>query len=176
MGRRPRGQRAATEVLERPTRQQRVEQIEALARRGFEAREIADQLGLALSTVHKYRRDPEGERERARREGYRGQCRVCGRATSGSEGPGRAPRWCPDCAPAQRRRWSDEQLLEAIRDWVRLTGAPPSTYDWSPAHAPEGHAGAARYLNELGRWPNARSVARRFGSLGEAVRRADVRS
>jgi IS30 family transposase len=174
--RRPRGQRAATGVLERPSRKDRVRQIEALARQGLEVREIADQVGLAVSTVHKYRRDPDGESERARRESYRGRCGVCGRATSGSEGPGRAPRWCRDHAPAQRRRWSDEQLLEAIRDWARLTGAPPTVYDWSPAHAPEGHAGAARYLDELGRWPNARSVARRFGSLAAAVRRADLRS
>ncbi len=168
--RRPRGQRAAIGVLERPSRKDRVEQIEALARQGLAAQEIADQVGLAVSTVHKYRRDPDGERERAWREGYRGRCGVCGRPTSGSAGPGRAPRWCPE--HAQRRRWSDEQLLEAIRDWSRLTGAAPTVYDWSPAHAPAGHPGAARYLDERGRWPNARSVARRFGSLPEAVRRA----
>jgi DNA-binding CsgD family transcriptional regulator len=172
--RRPRGQRSPAQVLERPSRKQQAERIEALTGRGLGSEEIADRLGLARSTVNKYRRDPDGERERARRERYRGRCRGCGRPTRGSDGPGRAPEWCPECAPARRRRWSDAQMLEAIRDWTRLTGAPPTLYDWSPAHAPTGHSGASRYLAERGRWPNASSVARRFGSLHAAVERAGV--
>jgi hypothetical protein len=141
--------------LARPTRSERVKETEALAGRGFGSREIAERLRLARSTVNKYRRDAEGERERARRERYRGRCRGCGRPTRGSDGPGRAPEWCPECAPLWRRRWSDAQMLQAIRDWMRLTGAPPTLYDWSPAHAPAGQWGAARYLAERGRWPNA---------------------
>jgi DNA-binding CsgD family transcriptional regulator len=172
--RRPQGQRAPARVLERPTRKQRAEAIEALASRGLGGEEIADRLGLARSTVNKYRRDPDGEQERARRERYRGRCRGCGRPTRGSDGPGRAPEWCPACAALRRRRWSDERLLEAIRDWTRLTGAPPTLYDWSPAHAPAGHPGTARYLAERGKWPNASSVARRFGSLRGAVEAAGV--
>ena len=172
--RRPRGQPVTAAVLERPSRRQQAERIEALAGRGLGSQEIADRLGLARSTVNKYRRDPDGERERARRERYRGRCRGCGRPTRGSDGPGRAPEWCPDCAPAQRRRWSDAKMLDAVRDWTRLTGAPPTLYDWSPAHAPAGHSGAARYLAEQGRWPNASSVARRFGSLRGAVEAAGV--
>jgi hypothetical protein len=161
-------------VLDRPGRGERADEIEELAARGFRSDEIAEKLGLARSMVNKYRRDPDGDLERARRERYRGRCRGCGRRTRGSDGPGRAPEWCPACAPLQRRRWSDERLLEAIRDWTRLTGAPPTLYDWSPAHAPAGHSGAARYLAERGRWPNASSVARRFGSLRAAVGAAGV--
>jgi hypothetical protein len=65
-------------------------------------------------------------------------------------------------------------MLEAIREWTLRTGAPPSLYDWSPTHAPAGDRGAARYLAERGRWPNASSVARRFGSLRDAVEAAGV--
>jgi len=172
--RRPRGRLAPAELLERPTRSQQAERIEALAGRGLDSEEIAARLGIARSTVNKYRRDPDGERERARRESYRGRCRGCGRPTRGSDGPGRAPEWCPECAPRQRRRWSDDALLEAIRDWARLTGAPPTLYDWSPAHAPAGHTGAACYLAERRKWPNASSLARRFGSLRAAIDRAGV--
>jgi len=172
--RRPRGRRAPARVLERPSRSQQAERIEALAARGLGSEEIAERLGLARSSVNKYRRDPDGERERVRRERYRGRCRGCGRPTRGSDGPGRAPEWCPECAPARRRRWSDERLLDAVREWTGLTGAPPTLYDWSPAHAPAGHRGAARYLAEHGRWPNASSVARRFGSLRAALEAAGV--
>jgi DNA-binding CsgD family transcriptional regulator len=118
--RRPRGQRASAQLLERPSRKQQAERIEALAERGLGSEEIADRLGLARSTVNKYRRDPDGERERARRERYRGRCRGCGRRTRGSDGPDRAREWCRECAPLRRRRWSDAQMLEAIRDWTRL--------------------------------------------------------
>jgi IS30 family transposase len=172
--RRPRGERAPARMLDRLSREQQVQRIESLSKRGLDTEEIADLVGLARSTVNKYRRDPEGERERARRERYRGRCRGCGRRTRGSDGPGRAPEWCPGCAPLRRRRWSDERLLEAIRDWTRLTGTPPTLYDWLPPHAPAGHRGAARYRAERGRWPNASSVARRFGSLRAAVERAGV--
>jgi len=172
--RRPRGRRTPVTTLERPSRKERVEAINELAGRGHDNREIAHQLGLAPKTIAEYRRDPEGDALRERRKGYRGECDRCGRQTHGSDGPTRGPRWCPDCAPLARRRWSDEQLLEAIRDWTAQTGAAPTIYDWSPAHAPEGHPGAARYLAEPRRWPNARSVARRFGSLAAAIERAGV--
>jgi hypothetical protein len=172
--RRPGGERAAAGVLERRTRSEQAARIEALAARGLAREEIAAELGLARSTVNKYRRDPHGERERARREHYRGRCLGCGRATRGSDGPGRAPEWCPACAALRRRRWSDQRLLEAIRAWTRLTGTPPTLYDWSPAHAPSDHPGAARYLAEPGRWPSASSVARRFGSLRAAVERTSA--
>lgn len=171
---RPRGRRAPAATLDRPSRSDRVEAIDELAEEGLAPREIADRLGLAPSTIRKYRRDPDGESERKRREDYRGRCRGCGRPTDGSHGPSRRSQWCPACAALRRRRWSDEQLLKAIRDWARLAGAPPATYDWSPASAPEGHTGAARYLDEPGRWPNARTVARRFGSLARAVDRAGL--
>lgn len=172
--RRPRGEAAPAAVLERPSRRAQADRIERLEAQGVTRREIAERLGLAVSTVGKYRRDPDGARERARREHYRGACQGCGRLTGGSQGPGRAPGWCPACAPPRRRRWTDEQMLEAIRAWAGLMGRPPRVYDWSPAHAPPRHAGAARYLAERGRWPNASSVARRFGSLGAAVERAGV--
>jgi hypothetical protein len=172
--RRPRGQRVPAELLEHPTRKQQAEAIEALAARGLGSEEIAEKLGLARSTVNKYRRDPDGKQERARRERYRGRCRGCGRPTRGSDGPGRAPEWCPECAPLRRRRWSDAEMLEAIRAWTRLSGAAPTLSDWSPTHAAAGHPGAARYLAERGRWPSASSVARRFGSLRAAVEAAGV--
>lgn len=134
--------------------------------------EIAEQLGLRPGTVSKYRRDPSGERERENRRRYRGTCEECGRQTDGSAGANGAPARCAACAPSIRRHWTDDQLLEAIREWKRVTGAAPTIYDWSPASAPAGHPGASRYQTEPGRWPHARTVARRLGSMAKAVRHA----
>lgn len=167
------GDRAAPEALERHTRRSRVEEIERLlAQDPLSNREIAGRVGLSPSTVGIYRRDPDGARQRARRAAYRGRCGRCGRPVSGGNGRSRTSTWCPECAPLQRRRWSDEDLLEAIVRWTAATGSPPELPDWSPGHAPPGHAGARRYLRERGRWPSASTIARRFGSLSAAKRQA----
>lgn len=171
--RRPRGELASPAALERHSRAERAVEIERLDGEGRTTAEIADELGLARSTVNIYRRDPSGEVRRRRQEQYGSICRGCAEPTSGA-GPERAARWCQACAPRRRRRWSDEQMLEAIRDWVQLTGGPPAVADWSPAHAARGNPGAHRYLTEPGRWPSTSSVARRFGSLRAAIDRAGV--
>ena len=153
------------------TRDGRVQEIERLANKeGLSNQQIAERLGLAVSTVRIYRRDPNGERQRARRDGYRGRCERCGNPVSGGNGRTRNPARCLTCAPLLRRRWSDEQLLEAIARWTAKTGAPPELADWSPAHAPHGYRGAAHYLRERGKWPSASTITRRFGSFAAAKR------
>jgi Homing endonuclease associated repeat len=170
--RRPAGERVDHAAVARHSRSERVAQIEQLGRRGLTTREIAEELGLARSTVNIYRADPDGERQRQRRERYQGTCAGCGRPTSGSGGPERAPKRCRACAGDRRRSWSEQRVLEAIRDWADLTGSPPTLADWSPAHAPPEHEGAARYRSAPGRWPSASTVAARFGSLGAAIEAA----
>ena len=93
--REPRGQRAPGQLLERPNRREQAERIEALVDRGLDSDAIAERLGLARSTVNKYRCDPDGERERARRERYRGRCRGCGRPTRGQRRAGARARMVP---------------------------------------------------------------------------------
>jgi hypothetical protein len=69
---------------------------------------------------------------------------------------------------------SDEDVLDAIREWARRYGEPPATSDWSPARARS--AGqqwrAERYL--AGDWPSVSTVIRRFGTFGAAVRAAGL--
>jgi hypothetical protein len=173
--RRPASERVDHAEVKRHTRSERVAQIEKLERRGLTTREIAEELGLARSTVNIYRADPDGERQRQRRRRNQGTCAGCGRPTSGSGGPKRAPKRCRSCAAEQRRSWSEQAVLEAIRDWAELMGSPPTLADWSPAHAPAGHEGAARYRSEPGSWPSASTVAARFASLQAAVEAAGLR-
>ena len=168
------GERTDRSAVHRPTRAERAVQIEQLERRGLDTNEIAEQLGLARSTVNIYRRDPDGSRHRQRLERYRGRCRDCGRTTTGSGGRARAPARCRRCAGAQRRLWSSELILQRIWEWTEETGSPPRVRDWSPAHAPAGHRGAGRYLAERGRWPSASVVVARFGSFPAALRRAGL--
>jgi DNA-binding CsgD family transcriptional regulator len=167
-------ERTDRSAVHRPTRAERAAQIERLDRRGLDTNEIAEQLGLARSTVNIYRRDPDGSRHRQRLAGYLGRCDDCGRPTSGSGGRARAPARCRRCAGARRRLWPGELILRRIREWTAETGSPPRVRDWSPAHASAGHPGTARYVAERGHWPSASAVVARFGSFPAAVRRAGV--
>jgi hypothetical protein len=162
-------------AAERTSRAERAREIRRLRdSEGLPFREIARRLGLAASTTQIYYADPDGARQRRRRQSYRGTCRSCGRRTSGARGRPNAPIYCADCSRRRRRRWTEQDVLAAVREWHTLTGAPPTVADWSPAHAPAGHQGARRYRSEPGRWPSAALVARRFGSFPAAIRRAGL--
>jgi len=176
-GRDSRGGRSggSRRTTERSSRAERAREITRLRDpEGLPFREIARRLGLAASTAQIYYADPDGARQRRRRERYRGTCRACGRPTSGAQGRGKAPAYCAYCSRRRRRTWSDEDVLAAVRDWHALTGAVPTVLNWSPAHAPAGHAGAKLYRSEPGRWPSAALVARRLGSFPAAVRGAGL--
>ena len=69
---------------------------------------------------------------------------------------------------------TDEQLLDAIREWTNLHGEPPATADWAPARARA--TGQAWRLDRYyaGNWPSTNTVIRRFGTFSEAVRLAGL--
>src|SRR5215211_8675935 len=134
------GSRGSRRTTERGSRAERAREIRRLRdSEGLPFREIARRLGLAASTAQIYYADPDGARQRRRRERYRGTCRACGRPTSGAQGRRKAPAYCAACARRRRRTWSEQEIVAAVRDWYAITGTPPTVPDWSPAHAPAGH-------------------------------------
>jgi hypothetical protein len=149
---------------------------EALARelrgRGLRLREIADELGVAISTVDSWLNDPGGERLRARKDSYRGRCERCGAATDGSGGRAQAPRLCSRCFRAQphsleraqrlgrgsgSRRYSDRELLDAVRraDAYGLRTAPGYARHAGEHQLPS----MATLIHRFGSWNRARTEA-----------------
>jgi hypothetical protein len=149
---------------------------EALARelraRGLRLREIADELGVAISTVDSWLNDPGGKRLRARKDRYRGRCQGCGAPTDGSNGPGGAPRLCVACFRAQphsleraerlgrcagARRYSDDELLDALRraDELDLRTAPR----YAKHAGGHGLPSIATLIHRFGSWNRARELA-----------------
>src|SRR5256884_515591 len=103
---------------------------------GLSIRQIADRLGRSPATVKAYFYDPTGEKARAVKARYQGVCRGCGAYTQPRNGKGDAYAYCEHCHPgAIERRWTQESVLDAMRDWRRRYGRLPSSYDWSRTSA-----------------------------------------
>ncbi|WP_028065921.1 homing endonuclease associated repeat-containing protein [Solirubrobacter soli] len=82
----------------------------------------------------------------------------------------------PRRGPARGRSHllTDEQLLDAIREWTKLYGEPPATADWAPARA-RSHGQTWRLDRYYaGDWPSTNTVIRRFGTFSEAIRLAGL--
>lgn len=131
-----------TDVLETPSRADRVEAIAALAdelgRQPLQ-REIAERLGISRSYAASLVNDPDGSQDRERKKRYAGICESCGGPTSGSEGRAKAPRQCISCflgdpdrprpTPAPRRIWNERRCEDAIVAWIEEHRRIPRTID-----------------------------------------------
>lgn len=132
------------------TRAEKVARAQALRAQGLLLREIAAEMGAALSTVHAWLWDPDLSKLRARRDSYGGTCVDCGGPTDGSNGPGKAPTRCMDC-----RTWTRDAVLLAFREWADDNGGIPPT--------------CTDIRRSGGRLPHQASVKRLFGSWNSAL-------
>jgi predicted transcriptional regulator len=136
------------------TRAEREAEARRLRSEGLFMREIAERIGVAVSTVDAYLNDPGGVRLRARKDSYRGQCSECGAPTDGSRGPGKAASLCQSC-----HEWSDDDCVWAIERWVAKHGEPPTCVAWSRSGSDH---------------PTANTVIRRCGGWNAALLRAGL--
>ena len=133
-------------------------------RDGLSLAAIAERLDRKPATIAAYFQDPTGERMRAVRERYRGTCRQCGARTAPRGGRNSAYTHCHNCRPgAATRRWTQERILEAMRQWREKYGELPTSYDWSRTHARRRGNEAVARLQE-GQWPAASTVGEVFKS------------
>lgn len=134
-----------------PTRSEREAEARRLRAEGLLTREIAERMGVAVSTADAYLNDPGGAKLRARKDGYRGRCVECGTRTDGSRGAALAPSLCMAC-----HEWSPEDCIMAIQRWSNEHGGiPPRCEDW-------------RNTGD-GDHPCANTVSKRCGGWNEAL-------
>jgi AraC-like DNA-binding protein len=135
---------------------------------GLSIAQIAERLGRSPATIKAYFYDPTGEKARAVKTRYVGLCRGCGAYTKPRNGKGDAYAYCKSCCPgAIARRWTPEQVLEAMEEWLDRYGRLPSSYDWSRTHARRRGGEALERLADGG-WPSASVVGNVFGSWAAA--------
>lgn len=113
------------------SRKQHARQAQLLREReGLNYREIGYRLGLSRSYVSTLFSDPDGSKDRARKESYGGTCGSCGGPTYGGSGRAKAPKFCAQCAGRAYAKWNRERVIEAIREWARRTGYAPTAGQW----------------------------------------------
>lgn len=115
-----------------PVRWPRAQLIEAIAplkAAGMTRPEIAAELGIGLSALHNAMNDPDGEKQRARREGYVGECVDCGAETKSDGTSSPSPR-CGPCSIEANRHWTREAAIEVIQNFARIHGRAPLASEW----------------------------------------------
>lgn len=139
-----------------------------LRARGYTIRQIADELGMSRTYADGLLKDPDGSKDRARKQKYRGKCQDCGGPTSYTKG-GYA-KHCQECAKEHNGKsyWNKERIVEAIQRFAEEHGRRPSSSEWlSPTadqkkntrFGKDGYPYATTVLYHFGSWANAIEAA-----------------
>lgn len=115
--------------------------------------------------------------EKCRKMQYSIPCVDCGKPLDGSNGRGpNAPERCLPCTAIHNRKWTEERIIDAMHEFERRYGYPPTSVDWNPAHARNncyGHIAdkiAKRFDPDV--FPSSAVVQGRFGSWNAAMEAA----
>lgn len=161
----PRGYRHPPEV--------RAEVERLYAERVLTLKEISETTGVSMGTIRVWLYDPDRSRQRALKESYRGECMDCGAPTDGSGGPHNAAKRCNPCNRAHqhdRRIWTEQTVVEAIRAFADKYGRQPTAADFlTGPHITEGQR--ERFYRD-GTYPFTSEVLRECGTWNEALRLA----
>lgn len=150
----------------------RAEKAEIAARlrdKGYTVRKIAEELGISRTYADGLLKDPDGSKDRARKEKYKGRCEDCGNPTTYKKGGGTA-RHCKDCAKSHNGNsyWTKELIIDAIKRFAEIHGRRPSSSEWLSVR--EKHKRLGRNSDE--RYPYAATVLYHFGSWADAIEAA----
>ncbi len=131
---------------------ERVEAARRMHAAGESNRAIAEALGVRPDTVGRYLKAHP--------------CRNCAGPVVGDA------KLCHVCATRRGNppRWSKEEVVGAVRKWVRLEGRAPTTLDWRPVR----FGGAERWEADFPAWPPASVGHLMFGGWNRLLEAAGV--
>jgi hypothetical protein len=133
------------------TRAEKYVEIEKLRGMGLSTQEIAEELGMRPGGIRSIINDPDGSKQKARRERYRGVCGVCGEPTTGCNG-WNAPDLCR--LHSASRVWTQEKVIGAIQQFAKEHGRPPRSTDWPHTDRKQGHPAATAIYGEYAAFPS----------------------
>lgn len=141
------------------TRWQKYMLIRSLQEQGMTHRQISEQTGMAGSTIRNLINDPDGAKQRARREGYYRRCR-CGAKVHWET----AGDLCKACYLKDKHEKACQRVINCFRRYYNLTGEAPCAADYLGHREP--YRGRKRYD-----WmPWASDVLLLFGTWNNAIR------
>jgi DNA-binding CsgD family transcriptional regulator len=152
-----------------------------LRAQGLSGLRIAAQLGISKSYAYELINDPSGEKNRKRKDRYRGICVDCGAPTTWWSRIGPAKR-CRICSPVYLHEtygiWSRERVIMAVQAWAdEHGGIPPTAADWNPNQAIKiGRPEKAEKFYADGAWPHVHTVMDYFGGWNAAITAAGFES
>lgn len=147
------------------SRVQRAALARKLADKGLTRKEIGKKLGISPSYTQGLLTDPEGIRESARKERYRGTCVDCGGKTTYPLKSGVRRLRCIACSvrkQREERKWTPERIIACFRRWNEIHGKPPAASDWLYYNSGVGDR----------EWPHVACVQREFGTWSNGMRAA----
>jgi hypothetical protein len=153
------------------TRAQKVSVVRTLRAEGLTHDQIARRLGVSRRTVGSLLADPDGSKQRARRDCYRRPCPECGRPMDGSGGYASSPSLCAACTRARQhesRYWTRERVVDAIRRFAARHGRPPTTTEWRRTNPAEGYPAFSSIYGA----PSANGYRAPFATWNDAIRAA----
>lgn len=137
-------------------------------------REIGEIVGVSLKTANEYYHDPTGAKTKARKAKNDGVCIDCS-GTTHSGGGVIAPERCRSCQHVylrslegrrelakrpRHRKWTDEQILDAIRSAATNGVCTSAQYQAAYAKAPKGSMPSLPIIaRRFGLWSTARDAA-----------------
>jgi Homing endonuclease associated repeat len=125
---------------------------------GTTQRALADEYGVAQSTMSRWLNPDSAERHRQAcrqwKRAHRRTCIDCGGRTGSWQAEVKRCRSCSADHQRSQTRWTREAILEAIAKWAAEHGRPPASTDWVRAGA---------------YWPNLTTVQARFASWNAAI-------
>lgn len=156
----------SVEQVTSPARRSRLAELEFLREEGRTLSEVAKEAGISRSYASAILGDPDGLKERARKDRYGGTCEKCGGKTNGSAGPGKAAKVCITCITAgtvpkpprkrpyrQMPRWDYDSCLAAVLSWVERNEKLPRGQDFADPTRGPGLPCTATVYRYLGRRP-----------------------
>jgi Homing endonuclease associated repeat/Homeodomain-like domain len=153
--------------LDAGIRLKRAAMARKLRERGLTQQQIADELGISRSYASGLLTDPDGSKDRIRKERYRGTCVDCGGRTTYTT-VAKPTQRCMKCQQLHqhgRRKWTRERIIADIQRWNEIYGEPPKSQQWLLEVRGDGT------LNSRP-WPHVNSVQKEFGSWSNGLEAA----
>lgn len=145
---------------------------QALRDEGKLQREVAEILGLSRSYAAELTSDPLGVKARERKDSYHGVCEGCGAATTGSDGREAAPSLCWDCSHGRQtaeRKWSRENVIDAIQRFAAANGRPPTATEWIRGDPANGYPPRSAVYRSTGHRSNSSAPFAKWADAIEAA-------